>query len=152
MKVKKVLVNEAKVHTGFVNKTEDQFPYIESTLNILDDNFNWWKKNWKELEELIAKILNKSLSDNMEDSNVSISSRFTVFHGEDDKIKDVVWTGPAIVYTFEGASSKVINTIRDILGGVYKGERDDIEYSRKSNLYKGHRMFVYENQLIILFG
>jgi len=152
MNVKKVLITEAKSHTQFINKTQDQFPYIESTLNILDDNFNWWKANWQELEELITKILKKTLSDNMDNSNVSVSSRFTVFHGEDDKVKDVVWTGPAIIYTFNGAPTKIVASIRDILGGVYKGQKNDLEYSKKSNLYKGHRMFVYENQLIILFG
>jgi len=126
----------------FTNKTKDQFSYIESTSNLLKDNFDWWKDNWKQLENLLAKILDKSLSDNRENSHISISSRFTIFHGKDDNIKDVIWTGPAIIYTFEGASNKVINNIKDIISGI----------SQKNNLYLGHKMFTSENQLIILFG
>jgi len=139
MKVKKVkMITEARGTVGFSNSTQDQFPYVESALNILDNNFNWWKENYHTLEELIMTNLEKSTSDNMDISpnNINISSRFTVFHGHDDKATDVVWTGPAIVYTFDGASNQVVRGIKDAFGGIYKG----------------HKIFANENELIILFG
>jgi len=135
MKIKKIAVNETKGEGKFINKTKDQFPYVESVINVLDNNFNWWKNNWKELEEDINHNLNKLISNN---TDIKIFSRFTIFHGNDDEVQDVVWTGPAIVYTFKGTTTDIIEQLRDLL--------------TESNLYKGHRVFVYEDQLIILFG
>ena len=44
MKIKKVklITEEARNVNGvtFLNSTEDQFPYVESTINSLDSNFN----------------------------------------------------------------------------------------------------------------
>ena len=153
MKVKKVkMIKESEGNIVFANSTEDQFPYVAETLNILDRNYNWWKKNYANLEQLIAEALQKSLTFNGKGKDVTISSRFTIFHGNDDEVKDVIWTGPAIVYTFEGADNKTIEGVKTLLGGENKGEMDGSEYTKKSNLFEGHRMFVFENQLVILFG
>ena len=57
MKVKKVkLITEGAQNVNgvqFLNTTEDQFPYVESAINALDDNFNWWKENWGDNESMI---------------------------------------------------------------------------------------------------
>lgn len=140
MKVKKVrlITEEARNVDGvtFINSTEDQFPYVESALNSLDNNFNWWKENWPELEQLMSKYLTDALSDRFESKQIKVSSRFTVFHGADEKVKDVIWTGPAIVYSFEGAGAGVVNSIKNSFGGIYKG----------------HKMFTDGDQLVVLFG
>jgi predicted unusual protein kinase regulating ubiquinone biosynthesis (AarF/ABC1/UbiB family) len=140
MKIKKIkLITEESRKVGdvtFLNSTEDQFPYVESALNSLDNNFNWWKENWPELEELISKYLSSALSDQFENKKINVSSRFTIFHGSDEKVKDVIWTGPAVVYSFEGASLRIVKAIKNSFGGVYKG----------------HKIFVDEDQLIFLFG
>jgi len=140
MKVKKVklITEDARNVNGvtFLNSTEDQFPYVESAINTLDGNFNWWKDNWPELEQLIAQNLEKALSDAFENKKVSVVSRFTVFHGADEKVQDVIWTGPVIVYTFEGASSGIVSKIKTMFGGMYKGKK----------------IFTDQNQLIVLFG
>lgn len=140
MKIKKVnlITEEARSVQGvnFSNSTEDQFPYVESALNTLDNNFNWWKENWPALEQLIAQQLNKATGENQEKGQVTISSRFTVFHGHDDNDTNVVWTGPSIVYTFAGTSGTVVKSIKDAFGGIYKGKK----------------MFANNNDLIVLFG
>ena len=65
MKVRKVklITEEARNVNGiqFLNSTEDQFPYVESAINTLDNNFNWWKDNWPEIEQLIAQNLDKAI-------------------------------------------------------------------------------------------
>lgn len=140
MEVKKIklITEEGKEVAGvsFLNSTEDQFPYVEAALNTLDDNFNWWKENWVELEQLIAQYLNKGMKATMEMKKVAVSSRFTVFHGSDEKVDDVIWTGPAIVYKFEGAPTGVVKSIKNMFGGTYKGRK----------------IFADGNQLIFLFG
>ena len=140
MKVKKVklVTEEARNVNGvtFTNSTEDQFPYVESAINTLDSNFNWWKDNWPELEQLMAQYLNKAMSDAFENKKVNISSRFTVFHGADEKVGDVIWTGPAIVYTLNGATPSVVSSVKNQFGGMYKGRK----------------VFTDGNQLIFLFG
>jgi len=137
MKIKKIkLITEDSKDVGgvtFTNDTLDQFPYIEATINSLDNNFNWWKENWKTLEQLIAQNLKKI---NKETTNIQISSRFTVFHGHDQKAKNIIWTGPSIVYTFENATAEIVSKIKDEFG----------------DLYDGHKIFVDDNQLIVLFG
>jgi len=153
MKVKKVkMIVESEGSISFANSTEDQFPYVTETLNILDRNYNWWKKNYLNLEQQMVAALEKSLNFNGKGQNVTVSSRFTIFHGSDEEVKDVIWTGPAIVYTFEDADNKTVEGVRTILGGEHQGERDDAKYNKKSSLFEGHKMFVFENQLIIMFG
>ena len=84
----------------------------------------------------MAQYLEKAMSDAFENKKVDVSSRFTVFHGADEKVKDVIWTGPAIVYTFAGASPSIVSSIKNSFGGMYKGRK----------------IFSDENQLIFLFG
>jgi len=140
MKIKKVklITEEAREVDGvtFLNSTEDQFPYVESAINSLDNNFNWWKNSWPDVEQLIAQYLEKAMKNEFETSAVNISSRFTMFHGADEKAKDVIWTGPAIVYEIEGATSSVVSSIKNSFGGIYKGRK----------------IFTDDNQLIFLFG
>jgi len=132
-KVKLIIEEERKVGgIEFDNTTRDQFPYVESALNILDNNFDWWRKNWETLEEMIALYLKK---EDLKD-NVRISSRFTVFHGIDEKTPDVIWSGPVISYSINGATPQQVKNIKDDFGGIYHGRK----------------MFAHENQLIFLFG
>jgi len=140
MKINKVkLITEEERNVNgitFTNSTEDQFPYVEATLNTLDDNFNWWKESWPDIEQMISQYLKEAMSDNFENAKVDISSRFTIFHGADEKARDVIWTGPAIVYSLNGASSKTVNEVKRQFGSIYKGRK----------------IFKDENQLIFLFG
>jgi hypothetical protein len=148
MSVKKVkLITEAEARNvggvSFLNTTEDQFPYVESAINTLDNNYNWWKENWSDLEGLIAQYVDEAIQKSKGDfdlgnkkSNVTISSRFTMFHGNDEKAEDVIWTGPAIVYQLDGASPGIVASVKNRFGG----------------LYKGHKIFKDENKLIFLFG
>ena len=139
MKVKVKLITEESRdinNVTFKNTTEDQFPYVESALNILDNNFNWWKDSWPEVEQLIAQYIDKANSDKFESTQIIVTSRFTVFHGVDEKAKDVIWTGPAIVYTLKGASPAIVSSVKNQFGGIYKGRK----------------IFKDGNQLIFLFG
>jgi hypothetical protein len=140
MKVKKIqlITEESREVNGvtFVNSTQDQFPYVESAINTLDNNFKWWKENWPSLEELVAQYLQKALSDQFENKKINVSSRFTIFHGSDEKVEDVIWTGPCIVYTLEGAGSSVTTAVKKQFGGMYKGRK----------------IFAEGDQLIFLFG
>jgi membrane peptidoglycan carboxypeptidase len=65
MKIKKIqfITEESKDVAGitFENSTEDQFPYVESAINSLDNNFKWWKENWEGLEQILSQKLQKSL-------------------------------------------------------------------------------------------
>lgn len=140
MKIKKInlITEEARSIQGvnYSNSTEDSFPYIESSLNTIDSNFNWWKDNWLTLEQIIAQQLNNAASENQENGQVSISSRFTMFHGHDEKDTSIIWTGPSIVYSFSGTSPTVVQSIKEAFGGIYKGKK----------------IFANNNDLIILFG
>jgi len=137
MKINKAYLITEEEHSVngiiFKDSTDDQFPYIESAINVLDENFNWWKENWSTLEQLIAKYLKEV---EIDINNIFVSSRFTIFHGVDKNVEDVVWTGPAIVYTIENISTENLEKVKDSFGGMYKG----------------HKIFVVENQLIILIG
>jgi len=139
MKIKvKLITEDAREVNGiiFQNSTEDQFPYVESAINTLDNNFNWWKDNWPGIEQLMAQYVQKVMSDKFENKKIDVSSRFTMFHGSDEKAKDVIWTGPAIVYTLKGAGSSVTNAVKKMFGGIYKGRK----------------IFADGDQLIFLFG
>lgn len=131
-KIHLITENSGEPNVNFSNSTDDQFPYIESTLNNIDNNFKWWKENWEILEQLIKQHLDKVSSK----SDIDISSRFTMFHGQDEKISDVIWTGPAIVYTLDGATPEVVEKVKNAFGG----------------LFKGRKIFAVDNQLIFLFG
>jgi hypothetical protein len=138
--MKVVAINEAKGKM-FTNATSDQFPYIESALNSLDNNFKWWKESWPEIETMIEQYTKAAMKKKDEFSTtgtdaVKITSRFTMFHGHDEKAKDVIWSGPAVVYTIEGVSPAIVKKVKDEFGG----------------LYKGRKIFAEENQLIFLFG
>ncbi len=140
MKIKSIelITEEARKVDGvtFLNSTSDQFPYVESTLNSLDNNFKWWKTNWPDIEQLISKYLNLAKKEHSKTAKINVSSRLTFFHGTDEKVKDVIWSGPAIVYTFAGGNYEIVKSIKNSFGGIYKG----------------HKIFIDDNQLIILFG
>jgi len=139
MKVKNILYEEAKDVVGltFENSTEDQFPYVESAINSLDNNFNWWKQNWEGVEQILSQRLQKVLKDNGESSKgIKVSSRFTIFHGTDEKVEDVVWTGPVICFTLNGVNPQSVIDLKESFKGIYKG----------------HKIFISDNQFIIMFG
>jgi len=139
MKVNKIklITEEARLvnDVNFTNSTEDQFPYVEATLNSIDNNFNWWKENWQTIEQLISQHL-KELIKKSNSQSISVSSRFTFFHGHDEKNVDVIWSGACIVYTISGVDPSIVKGIKEKFNGVYKGKK----------------IFVNENDLIILFG
>ena len=133
MRAKFINEEEREVNgVEFDNTTQDNFPHIESALNSLKNNFGWWKENWETLEQLIVKYLKEE----SEEKNIRISSRFTVFHGVDEKVDDVIFTGPCVCYTINGASPEVVKKVKEKFNG----------------LYRGRKIFVDENQLIFLFG
>jgi len=132
MKIKKVqLVTEAsKVgNVQFINTTEDQFPYIEAAINSLDNNLNWWKSNWENIENTLMNAWTKSSSE-----PVRIKTHFTIYAGPDDTVKDIKWTGPAIEYTFIG-----VNSLTDMKKHI-------------GNILEGHKVIFEGNKVIILFG
>jgi len=134
MKIKKVqLVTEAsKVgNVQFINTTEDQFPYIEAAISSLDNNLNWWKSNWENMENTLMNAYTKVSS-----SPTKIRTRFTIYNGSDDVAKDIKWTGPAIEYTFVNANSGDIQEMKKHIG----------------NILEGHKVIFKDNTVTILFG
>ncbi len=113
----------------FLNSIEDTFPYIESTVMILDNNFNWWKKNYEKLESLIANEAR-----GFSDKNVEIETRFIIYNGQDENVEMVKWSGPAIEFTFVESSSSLIDDIKKSIG----------------NIWEGHKVITYENRLIVM--
>ena len=114
----------------FLNSIQDTFPYIESAILVLDNKLNWWKKNYKTLEEKIANI-----SAEIANENKSVSVRFTIYNGPDENVQSVKWSGPAIEFTFIETSNDFANKVKNKLG---------------ENTWEGHKMFVDDNKLFIL--
>lgn len=114
----------------FLNSISDTFPYIESAIMILDNNLNWWKKNYSVLEQKIANIIGK-----ISDETVNVRIRFTVYSGPDENVKSVKWSGPAIEFTFIETSDEFARKVKDELG---------------QNTWEGHKLIVEDNNLYIL--
>ncbi len=115
----------------FLNSIKDTFPYIESAILVLDNNFNWWKKNYEVLEKLVANIAR-----GIAEKPVQIRTRFTVYSGPDENVEAVKWSGPAIELTFFENSPEFVKKIKEQLGG---------------NTWEGHKLITEDNKLIILF-
>jgi len=114
----------------FLNSIKDTFPFIESAIIILDNNLNWWKKNYKLLEEKIANI-----SRGIANKPMTIRTRFTIYSGNDENVKSVKWNGPAIEFTFIETSSNFALDVKKQLG---------------ENTWEGHKMITEDNKLFIL--
>lgn len=127
MSKRKRMILEAK--ETFKNNTEDVFPYVESAIDILDENLNWWKQNWEDLEDDIKDALAE-----VGDKDATINVRFIVFNGEDETTSDVIWHGPAIEYEFS-SDDETVKQIAEILGDTWNG----------------HKILKQDNRLIILF-
>jgi len=115
----------------FSNSIKDTFPYIESAIFVLDNNLNWWKKNYELLEEKIANIAR-----GIADKPITIITLFTIYNGPDEKVESVKWTGPAIEFTFLETSSEFPKKVKKQLG---------------ENTWEGHKLITEDNKLIILF-
>ena len=114
----------------YLNSIQDTFPYIESAIIILDNNLNWWKKNYKVLEEKISNIANGLIN-----KPTKVNIRFTIYNGQDDNVQSVKWTGPAIEFTFLETSDQFANDVKTKLGG---------------NTWEGHKLISENNTLYVL--
>lgn len=114
----------------FLNSVKDTFPYIESAIMILDNNLNWWKSNYKILEELIANEVRGAAS-----SPLKINVRFIIYNGPDENVQYVKWSGPAIEFTIVEGSLQIVDKVKKSLG----------------NLWEGHKVLTDENKIIIMF-
>lgn len=127
MSKKGKIILEAK--KTFKSNTEDVFPYIESAINILDENLNWWKQIWEDLEDDIKDALAE-----VGDKNATIDVRFIIFNGEDETTSDVIWHGPAIEYEFSSNEDTVKKIAKEI-----------------GDTWNGHKVLRQDNRLIIMF-
>jgi len=116
--------------TTFKTSVNDTFPYIESTIIKLDNNLEWWKKNYKELEELVANEVNGIIS-----KPIEIKIRFIIYNGPDENVYNVEWNGPAIEFLFMETSDRFALKVKNKIG----------------TNWKGRRLVTDENKLIILF-
>jgi len=114
----------------FTNSIKDTFPYIESAIIILDNNLNWWKKNYEILENKIANICR-----GIANKPITILTRFTIYSGADENVKSVKWNGPAIEFTFLETSFDFVEKVKQELG---------------KNTWEGHKLIVEDNKLFIL--
>jgi len=113
----------------FLNSIKDTFPYIESAIMIMDNNFNWWKSNYELLE---GKIANEARG--VADSPVKISTRFIIYSGPDENVDAVKWSGPAMEFSFV-EDPLIADKVKKSIG----------------NLWEGHKVLTEDNKLIIMF-
>jgi hypothetical protein len=124
----------------FLNKTEDQFPYIEAAISILQENLKWWENNWFSVESLIENTYKEILSKTFELPSESrkIMSNFTIYNGMDRDQPDIRYSGPAIEYIFVGLKPEIVGDIQRKIS--------------LSPIIKGHKTFTGENgKIIIMF-
>jgi hypothetical protein len=114
----------------FTNSIADTFPYIESAIFVLDNNLNWWKKNYKVLEEKIANIIR-----GVADTDTKVLVRFIIYNGPDEIVKSVTWNGPAIEFTFLETSDKFAKKVCEQLG---------------EKTWEGHKIITENNKLYVL--
>lgn len=110
----------------FENTTEDIFPYIESTIDILDDNLNWWKENYNKLEDDIRDAIKAK----EEDTDIKV--RFIIFNGRSEE--DIVWHGPAIEYKMS-VPEEIVEHVKESMGETWNG----------------HKVIHVNNKLIVMF-
>jgi len=113
-----------------LNSIKDTFPYVESAIMILDNNFNWWKANYETFEEVLANEVRGVAKE-----PVQIRVRFTVYSGPDENVQVVKWNGPAIEFTFIETSPDVVLKIKNNIG----------------NTWEGHKLMTEDNKLFVLF-
>jgi hypothetical protein len=127
-----------KSYKYFINNTQDQFPYIESAISIMDNNLKWWQKNWENVQSKIEELLPKAIDDAFEQAgNNTIKTHFTIYTGKDPRSAEVLHNGPAIEYIIKNVSNSVIKNL-------IKALTDD-------GILKGHKMFSSDNKLIVMF-
>lgn len=114
----------------FLNSIKDTFPYVESAIIVLDNNLNWWKKNYELLEQKLSNIAR-----GLAKTPVEIRTRFTVYSGPDENVEAVTWNGPAIEFTFFEQSPVFVEKVKNQLG----------------NTWEGHKVLTDDNKLFILF-
>ena len=120
-----------KGHTiNFLNNVQDTFPYIESALFKIDNNFDWWKTNAKDLQQHISNISTELIQEPLD-----IKINFVIYNGPDENVESVTWNAPAVEFTFIEASDKLVRNIAQKLG----------------NTWRGHKLNVKDNKIYIMF-
>jgi len=118
----------------FLKSIKDVFPYVESTLFILDNNFNWWKKNYEKLEKVLVNAIGK-----VANKHIEVKTKFTIYNGPDES-GDVTLVGPAIEFkfldTYPEFAEEVKNELKNELGG---------------NSWEGHKILVKDNKIFVFF-
>jgi hypothetical protein len=112
----------------FLKPTQDTFPYIESTLRILDDNLNWWKAHHDEFDEHLLAVVSEV------NPNATIEAKFIIYNGPDERVNDVKRHQPAIKFTIENVTPEETQEIGDKLGKEWKG----------------HVIFTHDEDIIVL--
>lgn len=112
----------------FLKPTDDTFPYIESTIRILDDNLTWWKANADEFDKYLLSIVSSI------NSNATIEAKFIIYNGPDERLNDIKRHQPAIKYTIENISLEEAQEIGDKIG----------------DNWKGHNIFTHDEDIIVL--
>jgi hypothetical protein len=100
----------------FIDNTLDTFPYIESTIRILDDNLNWWKANYKGFESKLSKAVGK-----ISKEKVRVESLFIIYNGPEERNPDIKRATPAIKYTLNDLDLDQISQVADLIGGDWEG-------------------------------
>ena len=116
---------------NFISSIKDTFPYIESTIIKLDNNYDWWKKNAIKLEDELSNEIRA-----IADSPITINTKLIIYNGKDDDVQAVRWSAPAIQFTFPEVSLDFMKKLKSKLGG---------------NTWNGHNTFIEDNNLIVLF-
>jgi len=122
---------EAKYNSvNFTSSIKDTFPFIESTIMILDNKLQWWKKKYEELELAIA---NETMA--LVKEPIDVKPRFVIYNGTDDSVEAVKISKPAIEFTFIEGTSDIPKKIQT---------------SMNKN-WEGHRILTEDNKLYVLF-
>lgn len=112
----------------FLKLTEDTFPYIESTIRILDDNLNWWKAHADEFDKYLLSIVSDI------NNNATIESKFIIYNGPDERLTDIKRHQPALKYTIENITIEEAQEIGDKIG----------------DNWEGHTIFTHDEDIIVL--
>lgn len=115
----------------FINDIKDTFPYIESTIQVLDDNLAWWKVNAPKLEEKITQTIQDELNIN----STEIDTDFFIYNGPDEEVQSVKFKAPALRISFPDLTDEEVFKIKEKLG----------------NEWEGKRVYQEVNNLIVLF-
>lgn len=122
---------EKKLETvTFLNTIKDTFPYVESTIIILDNKLGWWKKNGELFEQELANEIRGLAS-----TPIDVRTRLIIYSGPEQQVQAVQRIGPALEFTLQEVSSEFVLKVKNKIG----------------NTWNGHRLITDENKLIVMF-